>query len=86
MNIKKKFILNDAIDGTKLLLLNNQSIRALDSLGNVVEIAKLDSSDNFVFLTLPKTSIDPTSPEDLTRKTYVDTEINRIAYYYAIVL
>jgi len=86
MNIKKKFIRNDGVDGTKLLLLNNQAFRALDSLGNVVELAKLDASDDFRFLTLPKTSIDPTNPEHLTRKTYVDTEINRIAYYYAIVL
>lgn len=86
MQVKKKYIKNDAVDGTKLLLLNNQSVRALDSTNNVVQLMKYDSLDDLRFLVLPKTTIDPTSDEHLTRKGYVDETINRIAYYYAIAL
>lgn len=85
MQIKKKFIKNDAIDGTKLLLLNNQSVRSLDSSGNPVELMKYDSLNDLRFLTLPKSSIAPTHPEHLTTKEYVDYQVN-MAYYWAIAL
>lgn len=86
MRIKKKFIKNDAIDGSKLLLLNNQSIRFLNSSGDIVELIKYDNLNDLRFLSLPKSDTDPTDAEHLTRKSYVDETINRIAYYYAIVL
>lgn len=85
MQVKKKFIKNDAVDGAKLLLLNNQTVRALNNLGNPVDLMKLDTSNDLRFLTLPKTSIPPTNPEHLTTKEYVDYQVS-MAYYFAIVL
>jgi hypothetical protein len=40
--IKNKFIGNDQVDGSKILLENNQSVRAKDSLGAEKDILKLD--------------------------------------------
>jgi len=73
--IKKKFIKNNAVDGAKLLLLNEQSIRALDASGNAVELMKLDASGDLRLLVLPKSDADPTSSEHLARKGYVDAEV-----------
>lgn len=73
--IKKKFIKNNAVDGAKLLLLNDQSVRALDASDNVVELMKLDASGDLRMLVVPKVSVDPTDAEHLSRKGYVDTEV-----------
>ena len=73
--IKKKFIKNNAVDGAKLLLLNEQSVRALDASGNAVELMKLDASGDLRLLVLPKSDVDPTSSEHLARKGYVDAEV-----------
>jgi len=75
MQIKKKFIKNNAVDGAKLLLLNDQSVRALDASDNVVELMKLDVSGDLRMLVLPKASVDPTHAEHLARKSYVDAEV-----------
>lgn len=76
MQIKKKFIKNNAVDGAKLLLLNDQSVRALDASDNVVELMKLDASGDLRMLVLPKASVDPSDAEHLARKGYVDTEVS----------
>lgn len=76
MQIKKKFIKNNAVDGAKLLLLNDQSVRALNASGDVVELMKLDASGDLRLLVLPKSDVDPTSSEHLARKAYVDAEVS----------
>lgn len=43
--IKKKYIENNAVDGDKLKLLQDQSVRATDSLGNEVDLIKLSATD-----------------------------------------
>jgi hypothetical protein len=43
--IKKKFIGNDQIDSTKLKLLQNQAVRAVDSTGTERELIKLGATD-----------------------------------------
>ena len=46
--IKKKFIQNDAVDGQKLKLQKDQSIRGQKQDGSEVELLKLDGSDKLV--------------------------------------
>ena len=43
--IKKKFIGNDQIDSTKIKLLQNQAVRAVDSTGTEQELIKLGATD-----------------------------------------
>ncbi len=43
--LKKKFIGDDQVDGSKIKLLQNEAIRGKDSSGNDVELIKMDSSD-----------------------------------------
>jgi hypothetical protein len=46
--IKKKFIGNNEVDGSKVLLDNNQAIRSKDQAGVEQDILKLDASDKIV--------------------------------------
>lgn len=73
--IKKKFIAPNAIDGSKIQLQNNEAVRVKDSSGNDVELFKLDSSNIFQFLSLPRLSSDPSDGSDSVRKSYVDAEL-----------
>lgn len=75
IQIKKKFIKSQIIDGTKVLFLNEDSFKALNSMGSEVELFKINSSDEFRFLQMPKVSSDPVSSEDISRKGYVDAEV-----------
>lgn len=70
--IKKKFIQNNAIDGTKVLFLNNESFRVKDSSGNDVDLFKLTAGNVFQMMAMPQTSSDPTNNNDLARKSYID--------------
>lgn len=70
--VKKKFILNDAVDGAKVRYLNDQTFRANDAGGNAVDLFKLDSSDVFQLLSLPRVSSGPSDDNDVVRKLYVD--------------
>ena len=70
--IKKKFIKNDAIDGTKVLFSNNESFRTKNSSGSDVNLFKLDGSNFFQMLVMPKVDSDPSNNNDLSRKSYVD--------------
>ena len=45
--IKKKFIANDAIDGTKIKLLNGESLRIEDGQGGEIELLKLQDGKAF---------------------------------------
>ena len=59
MAIVKKNISNAAIDGLKLLLLNNQPVKARNSLGTAVELFKLDDEDSLRFSKIPKVTQAP---------------------------
>lgn len=71
--IKKKFLENNAVDGTKLLLENEQPIRAKDSLGAEVEIVKINTDDQIEFPQVPY-AVD----KRLATEEYVDTAIAAI--------
>jgi hypothetical protein len=72
--IKKKFIGDNEVDGAKVLMLNNQAVRAENASGAAVELFKLDSSNVLQFVQMPQVSADPTSGNQLARKSYVDAQ------------
>lgn len=74
--IKKGFIAPNAIDGSKLRLLNNEAIRALAADGSDVELMKIDVNSVLQFLRTPQVSADPVSGDDVSRKSYVDAEVS----------
>jgi hypothetical protein len=74
--IKKGFIAPNAIDGSKLRLLNNEAFRALAADGSDVEVMKVDVNSVLKFLRMPQVSSDPSSGDDVTRKSYVDSEVS----------
>lgn len=74
--IRKGFIAANAIDGTKLKLLNNDAIRAANADGTDAELMKLDSSNVLQFLKMPQVSSDPSVANDLARKSYVDGSVD----------
>jgi hypothetical protein len=74
--IKKGFIAANAIDGSKLQLLNNEAIRAANADGSDVELMKLDGSNVLQFLKMPQVSSDPSAGNDVARKSYVDTSVS----------
>jgi hypothetical protein len=61
--IKKKFIQNDAVDGQKLKLQKDQSVRGQKQDGSEVELLKLDGSDKLV-----------SDGQEIAFKSQVDTE------------
>lgn len=76
IQIKKKFIKSQVIDGTKVLFLNDDAFKALKADGTTeVSLFKVNASDELRFLEMPKVSSDPVSGDDLSRKSYVDAEI-----------
>ena len=76
IQIKKKFIKSQAIDGGKVLFLNEDSFKALKSNGDVAELFKFSNGDKLVMLQMPQVSSDPVADEDLARKKYVDDSLN----------
>jgi len=74
--IRKGFIAANAIDGSKLKLLNNEAIRAAQADGADVELMKLDGSNVLQFLKLPQVSADPSQGNDVARKSYVDAQVS----------
>lgn len=74
--IRKGFIASNAIDGTKLKLLNNEAVRAANADGTDAELMKLDSSNVLQFLKLPQVSADPSAANDVARKSYVDSTVD----------
>ena len=73
--IKKKFLAPNAIDGSKLQFSNNEAFRAKSSSGQDVEVFKLDSSNVFQFLAMPRVGSDPSNGNEVTRKSYVDAQV-----------
>lgn len=76
MAIKKKFIGADQVDQAKVLLDNNSALRAKNAAGTAVELIKLDGSDVLKLLKLPQVSNDPSSGDDLVRKSFLDGQIS----------
>jgi len=74
--IRKGFIAANAIDGSKLKLLNNEAIRAAQADGADVELMKLDGSNVLQFLKMPQVSADPSQGNDVARKSYVDAQVS----------
>lgn len=73
--IKKKFIQEGAVDGTKILLLNNQALRAKLADGSSEDVMKVDASGVLKLLKLPQLSVDPVATADVARKGYVDAQV-----------
>jgi hypothetical protein len=76
MSIKKKWIGNDQIDGSKIRLLNEQALSGNAADGSEVDILKIDSSDKLQLLLPAEVSADPVGDNELTRKSYVDAAID----------
>lgn len=75
--IKKKYIDSKAIDGSKVLFLNEDAFKALGSNGTEeVELFKLNSSNEFKLLKMPQIGFDPSKADDLVRKQYLDNKIS----------
>lgn len=74
--IKKKFILDGAVDGNKILLLNGDSLKAKDALGNTQELMKLDMSGVFKLLKMPQVPSAPVESDDISSKGYVDGQVS----------
>lgn len=71
--IVKKFIADNAVDGAKARLLNNQTLRARNAAGTGDEdLFKVDTSDNFVVL--KQMMADPALPMPSSAKEYVTLE------------
>lgn len=74
--IKKKFILNGAVDGDKLLLLNNQAVKAKDAAGQEQELFKFDADGVLKLLKMPELpSQSPGNGNVVAPKAYVDSEV-----------
>ena len=74
--IKKKYIANKAIDGSKILLLNNDALKALDSFGVEQSVMRFSATDALEFMSAPESASDPVSNNQLSRKVYVDTQVS----------
>lgn len=71
--IKKKFILDQAIDESKILLSNNGALVAKNAAGSAdVALLKLDADDKLQLLVLPEVASDASSNNQLVRKSQVD--------------
>lgn len=76
--IKKKYILDNAVDGEKIQLLNEQALRAKKQGGADQDIFKLDSADKLKFQLKPRYDALPgafSDADELVNKAYVDAEI-----------
>ena len=73
--IKKKFLASNAVDGAKVQFSNNEAFRAKSSSNVDVELFKLDNSNIFQFLSMPRVGSDPSNGNDVSRKSYVDAQV-----------
>lgn len=74
--IIKKFIANNAIDGTKLRFNNDQTARARNAANDAdIDLFKLNSSDKLAFSILPQVFSDPSDGNDLVRLSYLNSAL-----------
>jgi len=76
--IKQKFLLDDSVNGAKILLENNQSLRALNSQTSSVEILRVNASDYVEFQRLPVAPFAPTIGHHIVNKDYVDFSFSNV--------
>lgn len=76
MSIRKKFIGDAQVDGAKILLSNNQSLVAKDSLDNPVNLLKLDAANKLQLLQSPYLPSDPSDASQAATKGYTDSQIS----------
>lgn len=74
--IKKKYIADKAIDGSKILLQNGEALKALNNSGVEQNLLSFSSGDALVFAVLPEFSADPVNNNQLVRKSYADTKVS----------
>lgn len=74
--IKKKYIADKAIDGSKILLQNGEALKALNNSGIEQNLLSFSSGDALVFAVLPEFSADPVSNNQLVRKQYADNQVS----------
>jgi hypothetical protein len=72
--LKKKFLGNDQVDGSKILLENGQAIRIKDSLGVEQELIKLGAS-NEVLVKGQEVAIDADLQQEITDRQNADSAI-----------
>lgn len=75
--IDKKFIKDDAIDGSKIKLQNGQAIRSTNSSGQEVELLKLDENDTVSILG-EEVVVKGNAPEHLDTLEEIATAIENI--------
>lgn len=73
--VVKKYIQNNAIDGTKINFNNDEYFRVKDNSGNDLNLFKVNNTNELEFNLLPKIDLTPTSDTQLTNKYYVDTAL-----------
>lgn len=75
--IKKKFIADRAVDGSKILLLNNQPIKALIDNGEFEQdLFKFSGGNKFEFLAAPTIGGYAVDADQLVNKQFVDREVS----------
>ena len=71
--ISKKFIQANAVDQTKIRLSNNAYLKARNAADSAdVNMLKVNASDRIEFSSIPQVTSDPSSGNDLVRKSYLD--------------
>lgn len=66
--LTKKFLANNAVDGTKLRLNNNENIKARNAADSAdVNILKVNASDRIEFASIPQSTSDAVANNDLVR-------------------
>jgi len=72
--ISKKFILANAVDQSKIRLSNNAYLKARNAADNAdINMLKVNASDKIEFASVPQVTSDPSTGNDLVRKSYLDT-------------
>lgn len=73
--LKKKFIGNDQVDGTKVLFENNQYLRIKKADGTPINLFKLDGTDKFVMSDAPIITNPSTDANGLQTKTQLESAV-----------
>lgn len=85
--IQKKFIADDAVDGSKIRLDNAQELRARNAADSAdVNILEVDASDRIVFASVPQSPSDALVGNDLVRYSQLATLVEGIKPKQAVVV
>lgn len=79
--IIKKFLANQSVDESKILLNNNAFLQARNAANSAdVDLFKLNASNVIEFASLPQAAGTPTAAADLVNKSYIDNLISGIKW------